>query len=138
MFMSKKHLFSSLFSGCNVHFGLEISSVEANLVYFFIFSIVSVFLAFKTYLILKFFREISGNIITEGNISPNTPRSGSIIVKYDLQPLPRIVYTIAISLHPYSRVMCNRANHTILHRSRDLCIRSRDLCKESTRFHLIY
>ena len=55
MFMSKKHLFSSLFSGCNVHFGLEISSVEANLVYFFIFSIVSVFLAFKTYLILKFF-----------------------------------------------------------------------------------
>ena len=55
MFMSKKHSFSSLFSGCNVHFRLEISSVEANLVYFSIFSIVSVFLAFKTYLILKFF-----------------------------------------------------------------------------------
>ena len=55
MFMSKKHSFSSPFSGCNVHFGLEISSVEANLVYFSIFSIVSVFLAFKTYSILKFF-----------------------------------------------------------------------------------
>ncbi len=55
MFISNKHLFTSLFSGCNVHFGLEISSVEANLVYFFIFSIVSVFLAFKTYLIFKFF-----------------------------------------------------------------------------------
>ena len=55
MFMSKKHSFLSLFSGCNVHFRLEISSVEANLVYFSIFSIVSVFLAFKTYLILKFF-----------------------------------------------------------------------------------
>ena len=53
--MSKKHSFPSLFSGCNVHFGLEISSVEVSLVYFSIFSIVSVFLAFKTYLILKFF-----------------------------------------------------------------------------------
>ena len=55
MFMSKKHSFSSLFSGCNVHSGLEISSVEVSLVYFSIFSIVSVFLAFKTYLILNFF-----------------------------------------------------------------------------------
>ena len=55
MFMSKKHSFSSLFNVCNVHFGLEISSVEVGLVYFSIFSIVSVFLAFKTYLILNFF-----------------------------------------------------------------------------------
>ena len=55
MFMSKKHSFSSLFSSCHVYFGFQISSVEANLVYFSIFSIVSVFLAFKTYLILKFF-----------------------------------------------------------------------------------
>ncbi len=55
VYVKKKHSFSSLFSGCNVHFGLEISSVEVSLVYFSIFSIVSVFLAFKTYLILNFF-----------------------------------------------------------------------------------
>ncbi len=62
MFMSKKHSFSSLISSCHLYFGFEKSSVEANLVYFSIFSIVSVFLAFKTYflafktyLILKFF-----------------------------------------------------------------------------------
>ena len=53
--MSKKHSFSSLFSCWHVYLGFEISSVEANLVYFSIFSIVSVFLAFKTYLILKVF-----------------------------------------------------------------------------------
>ncbi len=55
MFMSKKHLFTSLFSGCNVYLGLEINFVEANLVYFSIFSIVSVFLAFKNYLIFRKF-----------------------------------------------------------------------------------
>ncbi len=55
MFMSKKHSFLSLFTGCNVHFGLEINSVEVILVYFSVFSIVRVFLAFKTYSILTIF-----------------------------------------------------------------------------------
>ncbi len=52
----KKHSFSSLFSGCNLYFGFEINFVEVILVYFSIVSIVRVFLAFKTYSILKFFR----------------------------------------------------------------------------------
>ena len=55
MFMSTKHSFSSLFSGCNAHLKLGTNSVEVILVHFTIFSIVRVFLAFKNfYLILKF------------------------------------------------------------------------------------
>ncbi len=40
MFMPKKHLFSSLFSRCNVHLKLGTNSVEVILVHFTIFSIV--------------------------------------------------------------------------------------------------
>ena len=47
--------FSSLFSRCNVHLKLGTNSVEVILVYFTIFSIVRVFLAFKNfYSTLKF------------------------------------------------------------------------------------
>ena len=66
MFMSKKHSFSLLFSGCNVYFGLEINFVEVILVYFSIFSIVRVFLAFKTYSILKFFVIVICNLQRSG------------------------------------------------------------------------
>ena len=51
----KETSFTSLYSRCNVHLKLGTNSVEVILVYFTIFSIVRVFLAFKNfYSILKF------------------------------------------------------------------------------------